>query len=46
VDPPFGATLAEALRKTARRAAEACPTGALALRTARSCDLCSLARTD
>ncbi len=46
VAPPFGATLAEALRKTARRAAEACPTGALALRTARSCDLCSLARAD
>jgi NADH dehydrogenase/NADH:ubiquinone oxidoreductase subunit G len=46
VAPPFGATLAEALRKTARRAAEACPTGALALRTTRSCDLCSLARSD
>jgi formate dehydrogenase major subunit len=46
VAPPFGATLAEALRKTARQCADACPTGALALRTARSCDLCSLARAD
>jgi ferredoxin len=43
VAPPFGAPLAEGLRKAARRAAEACPTGALALRTARSCDLCALA---
>jgi formate dehydrogenase major subunit len=43
VAPPFGATLAEGLRKAARRAAEACPTGALALRGARSCDLCALA---
>ncbi len=39
VAPPFGATMAEGLRKAARRAAEACPTGALALRTARSCDI-------
>jgi formate dehydrogenase major subunit len=46
VAPPFAATLAEALRKTARQCADACPTGALALRTARSCDLCSLARAD
>jgi len=43
VAPPFAATMAEGLRKVARRAAEACPTGALALRTARSCDLCTLA---
>ncbi|MBZ5582988.1 MAG: FAD-dependent oxidoreductase [Acidobacteriia bacterium] len=46
VAPPFGATLAEGLRKAWRRAADACPTGALALRTARSCDVCSLARAD
>jgi formate dehydrogenase major subunit len=46
VAPPFGATLADALRKTARRCADACPTGALALRAARSCDLCSLAGVD
>ncbi len=46
VAPPFGAPLSDALRKAARRAAQACPTGALALRTARSCDLCSLARAD
>ena len=46
VAPPFGATMAEGLRRAARRAAEACPTGALALRTARSCDLCTLARAD
>lgn len=39
VAPPFGAPLAEGLQKAARRAAEACPTGALALRTARSCDI-------
>ncbi|HXN50059.1 MAG TPA: FAD-dependent oxidoreductase [Bryobacteraceae bacterium] len=46
VAPPFGATMAEGLRKAARRAAEACPTGALALRTTRSCDLCTLAPAD
>jgi formate dehydrogenase major subunit len=40
VGVPFGHPLSEALRTTARRAAEVCPTGALALRTARSCDLC------
>jgi formate dehydrogenase major subunit len=40
---PFGRPLSEGLRKVARRCAEACPTGALALRTARSCDACSLA---
>jgi NADPH-dependent glutamate synthase beta subunit-like oxidoreductase/ferredoxin len=39
---PFGRPLSEGLRETARRCAEACPSGALALRTARSCDLCSL----
>ena len=38
VAPPFGKPLSEGLRKTARQCAEACPTGALALRTARSCD--------
>ena len=40
---PFGRPLSEGLRKAARRCAEVCPTGALALRTARSCDACSLA---
>ena len=39
VAAPFGQPLSEALRKVARRCAEACPTGALALRSARSCDL-------
>jgi formate dehydrogenase major subunit len=39
---PFGKPLAEGLRHAAQRCAEACPTGALALRTARSCDACSL----
>jgi formate dehydrogenase major subunit len=39
---PFGKPLAEGLRYAAQRCAEACPTGALALRTARSCDACSL----
>jgi formate dehydrogenase major subunit len=39
---PFGRPLSEGLRHAARRCAEACPTGALALRTARSCDACSL----
>jgi predicted molibdopterin-dependent oxidoreductase YjgC len=42
VAAPFGASLAEGLTVAARRAAEVCPTGALALRTARSCDLCHL----
>ncbi|MBS1857704.1 MAG: FAD-dependent oxidoreductase [Acidobacteria bacterium] len=37
VAPPFGKPLSEALTKTARRCAEACPTGALALRTMRAC---------
>jgi formate dehydrogenase major subunit len=36
---PFGKPLSEGLRDAARRCAEACPSGALALRTARSCDL-------
>ena len=36
---PFGAPLAEGLRHAARRCAEACPTGAIALRAARACDL-------
>ncbi|HUE24354.1 MAG TPA: FAD-dependent oxidoreductase [Bryobacteraceae bacterium] len=39
---PFGKPLSEGLRSAAQRCAEACPTGALALRTARSCDACSL----
>ena len=39
---PFGRPLSEGLRRAARRCAEACPTGALALRTARSCDACSV----
>jgi formate dehydrogenase major subunit len=36
---PFGAPLSDGLRHAARRCAEACPTGAIALRTARACDL-------
>ena len=36
---PFDQPLSEGLREAARRCAEACPTGAIALRTARSCDL-------
>lgn len=39
---PFGKPLSEGLRLTAQSCAEACPTGALAPRTARSCDACSL----
>jgi formate dehydrogenase major subunit len=39
---PFGQPLSIGLRKVARQCAEACPTGALALRTARSCEACSL----
>jgi formate dehydrogenase major subunit len=35
---PFGQPLSEGLRHAARQCAEACPTGALALGTARSCD--------
>jgi formate dehydrogenase major subunit len=37
---PFGRPLSEGLRQAAKRCADACPTGALALRTARSCDSC------
>jgi formate dehydrogenase major subunit len=36
---PFGEPLSNAFRRAALRAAEACPTGALALRSGRSCDL-------
>ena len=38
---PFDQPLSEGLRAAARRCAEACPTGAISLRTARSCDLAS-----
>jgi formate dehydrogenase major subunit len=38
VAPPFEKPLSEALVKTARRCAESCPTGALALRTRRACE--------
>jgi formate dehydrogenase major subunit len=41
---PFDKSLSEGLRETARRCAEACPTGAIALRTARSCDLATKGR--
>jgi len=36
---PFGAPLSDGLRHAARRCAEACPTGAISLRTTRACDL-------
>jgi formate dehydrogenase major subunit len=36
---PFDRPLREGLREAARRCAAACPTGAIALRSARSCDL-------
>jgi formate dehydrogenase major subunit len=36
---PFGAPLSDGLRHAARHCAEACPTGAIALRTTRACDL-------
>jgi formate dehydrogenase major subunit len=39
VGVPFGRSLAEGLTIAAQRCVEACPTGALALRTARACDL-------
>ncbi len=39
MEVPFGKPLSEGLTHTARRCAEACPTGALALRTQRCCDL-------
>jgi formate dehydrogenase major subunit len=38
VAPPFDRPLSEALMATAIRCAEACPTGALALRTQRACE--------
>jgi formate dehydrogenase major subunit len=38
---PFGAPLSEGLRTAARRCVEVCPSGALALRTLRACDLCT-----
>jgi formate dehydrogenase major subunit len=37
---PFGEPLSKGLREAAVRAVEACPTGALARRSERSCDLC------
>lgn len=40
---PFDLPLSEGLIKTARCCAEACPSGALALRSPRSCDTCRLA---
>jgi formate dehydrogenase major subunit len=36
---PFGGPLSEGLKKAAEQAVKACPTGALALRSGRSCDL-------
>ena len=42
VAAPFGKTIAEGLRKSAKRCAEACPSGALALRSVRACDACQL----
>jgi formate dehydrogenase major subunit len=36
---PFDGPLADGLRHAARRCAEACPTGAIALRAGRACDL-------
>jgi ferredoxin len=44
VGVPLDGELSEGLRRVARRCAEACPTGALALRGARSCDLAGGAR--
>jgi formate dehydrogenase major subunit len=41
---PFGMPLSDGLREAARRCAEACPTGALALRGARACDACDACR--
>jgi formate dehydrogenase major subunit len=38
---PFGQPLSEGLRVAARQCAAACPTGALALRSARACDVCA-----
>jgi formate dehydrogenase major subunit len=42
---PFGLPLSEGLRHAAERCAQACPTGALSLRTARACDACSRGAT-
>ncbi|MCC6587735.1 MAG: FAD-dependent oxidoreductase [Bryobacterales bacterium] len=42
VAAPFGKTVAEGLRRAGRKAAEVCPTGALAFRGQRSCDLVKL----
>ena len=42
VGVPFGLPLSEGLRHAAKRCVEACPTGALALRTTRACEACSL----
>jgi NADH dehydrogenase/NADH:ubiquinone oxidoreductase subunit G len=39
VGVPFDGSMSEGLRQAALRAAENCPTGALALRSGRSCDL-------
>lgn len=41
VAAPFGKSIAEGLGGSAHRCAVACPSGALAVRTARSCDLVS-----
>ncbi len=40
VGVPFNGELSKAIRVAARRCAEVCPTGALAFRTQRACDLC------
>jgi predicted molibdopterin-dependent oxidoreductase YjgC len=40
VGVPFDGKLSDALREAAKRCAEVCPTGALALRSQRACDLC------
>jgi len=40
VGVPFGLSIKEALQKSARRAAELCPTGALSLKRQRACELC------
>jgi formate dehydrogenase major subunit len=42
---PFDQPLSEGLRRAALKAAENCPTGALAVRTSRSCDLGTCAKT-
>jgi len=39
---PFGEPLSRGLTKVAERCAEACPTGALSMRNAQSCEGCSL----